>query len=123
MRKKKIKKMVRYLVVVIIILGIGILGYIGNYFYNLALDPNTSKSIIFGEEDEDETSGEINKAAEKWLLEESNYKDEYITSFDKLKLHGYKVNNKTNSNKWVIAVHGYTSEGINMSNVAKEYYY
>ena len=122
MRKKKIKKMVRYLVVVIIILGIGILGYIGNYFYNLALDPNTSKSIIFGEEDEDETSGEINKAAEKWLLEESNYKDEYITSFDKLKLHGYKVNNKTNSNKWVIAVHGYTSEGINMSNVAKEYY-
>ena len=109
MRKKKIKKMVRYLAVVIIILGIGILGYIGNYFYNLALDPNTSKSIIFGEEDEDETSGEINKAAEKWLLEESNYKDEYITSFDKLKLHGYKVNNKTNSNKWVIAVHGYTS--------------
>ena len=122
MTKKKIKKLVKYLVIITIVLGIGILGYIGNYFYNLAIDPNTSKSMIFGEEDEDETSGAINKEAEKWLLEESNYKDEYITSFDKLKLHGYKINNKNTSNKWVIAVHGYTSEGIKMSNVAKEYY-
>ena len=111
-----------FLSVIIIIFGIS-LGFVGNYFYNLALNPNTSKDIVFGTPEEAEaTSGQVLDSDVTWLLNDSNYTDEYITSSDKLKLHSYKVTNQNNSNKWVIAVHGYTSEGINMSTYAKHYY-
>src|SRR5690606_19801958 len=68
------------------------------------------------------TSGQVLDTDIDWLLNNSNYSDEYITSFDGLKLHAYKVINKTPSNKWAITVHGYTSEGLNMSSYAKKYY-
>ena len=117
----KIKKILGiFLSVIIIIFGIS-LGFVGNYFYNLALNPNTSKDIVFGTPEE-ATSGQVLDSDVTWLLNDSNYTDEYITSSDKLKLHSYKVTNQNNSNKWVIAVHGYTSEGINMSTYAKHYY-
>ncbi|WP_304406586.1 alpha/beta hydrolase, partial [uncultured Clostridium sp.] len=119
----KIKKILGILLsVIIIIFGIS-LGFIGNYFYNLALNPNTPKDIVFGTPEEAEaTSGQVLDSDVAWLLNDSNYTDEYITSYDKLKLHSYKVTNQNNTNKWVIAVHGYTSEGINMSTYAKHYY-
>ena len=119
----KIKKILGiFLSVIIIIFGIS-LGFVGNYFYNLALNPNTSKDIVFGTPEEAEaTSGQVLDSDVTWLLNDSNYTDEYITSSDKLKLHSYKVTNQNNSNKWVIAVHGYTSEGINLSTYAKHYY-
>lgn len=119
----KIKKILGiFLSVIIIIFGIS-LGFVGNYFYNLALNPNTPKDIVFGTPEEAEaTSGQVLDSDVAWLLNDSNYTDEYITSSDKLKLHSYKVTNQNNSNKWVIAVHGYTSEGINMSTYAKHYY-
>lgn len=119
----KIKKILEiFLSVIIIIFGIS-LGFVGNYFYNLALNPNTPKDIVFGTPEEAEaTSGQVLDSDVTWLLNDSNYTDEYITSSDKLKLHSYKVTNQNNSNKWVIAVHGYTSEGINMSTYAKHYY-
>lgn len=119
----KIKKILGIsLGVIIVILGIS-LGLIGNYFYNLALNPNTPKDIVFGTPEEAEaTSGQVLDSDVAWLLNDSNYTDEYITSSDKLKLHSYKITNQNNTNKWVITVHGYTSEGINMSTYAKHYY-
>lgn len=119
----KIKKILGIsLGVIIVILGIS-LGFIGNYFYNLALNPNTPKDIVFGTPEEAEaTSGQVLDSDVAWLLNDSNYTDEYITSSDKLKLHSYKITNQNNTNKWVITVHGYTSEGINMSTYAKHYY-
>ncbi|MEN8077226.1 alpha/beta hydrolase [Clostridioides difficile] len=107
----------------IILLFIVALGFIGNYFYNLALNPNTPKDIVFGTPEEAEaTSGQVLDEDKEWLLNKSNYTDEYITSSDNLNLHSYEVKNITPSNKWVITVHGYTSEGINMSTYAKKYY-
>lgn len=120
MKKKKIIGIAISSVLVILILG---LSFIGNYFYNLALNPDTPKDIVFGSPEEAEaTSGQVLDTDIQWLLSESNYSDETITSFDNLKLHAYKVLNQNDSNKWVIAVHGYTSEGINMSSYAKNYY-
>lgn len=120
MKKKKIIGIAISAVLVILILG---LSFIGNYFYNLALNPDTPKDIVFGSPEEAEaTSGQVLDTDIQWLLSESNYSDETITSFDNLKLHAYKVLNQNDSNKWVIAVHGYTSEGINMSSYAKNYY-
>lgn len=120
MNKKKILKIA---LLTITLLFIIVLGFTGNYFYNLALNPNTSKDIIFGTPDEAEsTSGQVLDEDKNWLLNNSNYTDEYIISSDNLKLHSYEIKNTTPSNKWVITVHGYTSEGLKMSTYAKKYY-
>lgn len=105
------------------VLSVGALSLIGNYFYNLAINPKTSKKAIFGSKKESkETSGETVNEALSWLLCSSNYSDVYVNSSDGLKLHGYKILNNTTTNKWVITVHGYTSKGLEMNNYAKEFY-
>lgn len=120
MKKKKIIGIAISSILVILILG---LSFVGNYFYNLALNPDTPKDIVFGTPEEAEaTSGQVLDSDIQWLLTESNYTDETLTSFDNLNLHAYNVLNQNDSNKWVITVHGYTSEGINMSSYAKNYY-
>lgn len=104
-------------------LSIGALSLIGNYFYNLALNPKTSKDSIFGSKEEAKsTSGEVVNETLVWLLNKSNYSNVYIKSFDNLTMHGYKILNENSSNKWVITVHGYTSKGLYMSNYAKRFY-
>ena len=104
-------------------LSLGALTIIGNYFYNLALNPNTSKDAIFGSPEEaNSTSGEVVSDALKWLLNESNYTDVYTQSFDNLKLHGYKILNDIPTDNWVITVHGYTSNGSEMGSYAKKFY-
>ena len=88
-KKKKIILTISILLLVVI-LGVG--GLVGNYFYNLALNPFTSKDMIFGDDDDD-TSLEV-EADVNWLIKDSNYIDTYITSSDNLKLHAYEVKNE-----------------------------
>lgn len=106
-------------IIVIILIVIIALYFIGNYFYNLALNPNTPKDMIFGEPDNN-TNEDSNMNS--WLLNHSKYTDEYINSFDNLKLHSYKILNETPSDKWAIIVHGYTCEGLQMSSYAENFY-
>lgn len=115
-KKKKIILTISILLL-IVILGVG--GLVGNYFYNLALNPFTSKDMIFGEDDDDslEVEADVN-----WLLKYSNYIDTYITSSDNLRLHAYEVKNENKTDKWAIVVHGYTSEGKTLSSKAKHLY-
>ncbi|MEG0857892.1 MAG: alpha/beta hydrolase [Terrisporobacter sp.] len=115
----KKKKIIRVLLIVLLISVIGIGAVVGNYFYDLAINPFTSKEMIFGEDEEDEL--EVKEDVE-WLLKDSNYKDEYITSFDGLKLHSYVVENENKTDKWAIVVHGYTSDGETVSAKAKYFY-
>lgn len=115
--KKKIILTISILLLVVI-LGVG--GLVGNYFYNLALNPFTSKDMIFGDDDDD-TSLEV-EADVNWLIKDSNYIDTYITSSDNLKLHAYEVKNENKTDKWAIVVHGYTSEGKLLSSKAKHLY-
>ena len=116
-KKKKIILTISILLLVVI-LGAG--GLVGNYFYNLALNPFTSKDMIFGDDDDD-TSREV-EADVNWLIKDSNYIDTYITSSDNLKLHAYEVKNENKTDKWAIVVHGYTSEGKLLSSKAKHLY-
>lgn len=116
-KKKKIILTISILLLVVI-LGVG--GLVGNYFYNLALNPFTSKDMIFGDDDDD-TSLEV-EADVNWLIKDSNYIDKYITSSDNLKLHAYEVKNENKTDKWAIVVHGYTSEGKLLSSKAKHLY-
>lgn len=114
------KKIIIIILILILIGTIGIGCYVGNYFYNLALNPNTSKDMIFGD-DEDENELEVQEDVD-WLLKNSNYEDKYISSYDNLKLHSYQVINENKNNKWAIVVHGYTSEGKLVSSKAKHLY-
>ena len=116
-KKKKIILTISILLLVVI-LGVG--GLVGNYFYNRALNPFTSKDMIFGDDDDD-TSLEV-EADVNWLIKDSNYIDTYITSSDNLKLHAYEVKNENKTDKWAIVVHGYTSEGKLLSSKAKHLY-
>ena len=109
---------IRDRLLLVVILGVG--GLVGNYFYNLALNPFTSKDMIFGDDDDD-TSLEV-EADVNWLIKDSNYIDTYITSSDNLKLHAYEVKNENKTDKWAIVVHGYTSEGKLLSSKAKHLY-
>ena len=118
MKKKKKIILTISILLLVVILGVG--GLVGNYFYNLALNPFTSKDMIFGDDDDD-TSLEV-EADVNWLIKDSNYIDTYITSSDNLKLHAYEVKNENKTDKWAIVVHGYTSEGKLLSSKAKHLY-
>ncbi len=47
--KKRTKLILRILSILLVIALIG-LGFIGNYFYDLALNPTTDKSVVFDNE-------------------------------------------------------------------------
>lgn len=116
------------LIILIAIIILGILAYIGNFFYNYALNPKASSSKDKTKNqaldidsnsvaNEDNILGELN-----WFEKESNFLDISIKSFDDLKLHGYKIINQNLTNNWVITVHGYSGQGIEMTSYAKKYY-
>ena len=113
---KKIKKIVLAILALITTVLIGVVAYAGDYLYDLALDPTTSKALIFGDEEEEP------KENDDWIELHSDYKDINIESNDGLKLHAYEIINKKPSDKWAIVVHGYTGEGVDVSAKAKEFY-
>jgi len=110
-------------IIIILILLTALYFIIGNYFYNIALNPKTSKTFVLGEEIEkiqEQTASRENN--EDWLNE--NSEDVYIVTSNNnnLKLHAYEVTNTENSDIWVIEVHGYFCKGRDMTYYAKEFY-
>lgn len=114
-KKNRAKKIIGIAVLSTILLSICVAGFVGNYFYNLALNPNVPKDIIFGESDD-----EVDES--NWILEESSYTDQFITSEDGLQLHAYEINHENDSDVWVITVHGYTTQGSKMDGYAEGFY-
>lgn len=99
---------------VILIAVIAFCIFIGINMFNLAINTVTSKKY-FTEDlrifKTDETEEE-KKQKVKWLKD--NSKEIYIKSLDKLKLCGYEIRNKKQSDTWIIAVHGYMGKGLDM---------
>ena len=112
---KRFKKITISIFIVLLTLFIGVSSLVGVLFYNLALNANYSKDIIYAEYNDKNLND-----AQKWLEEKSNYSDKYIESYDKLQLHSYVVTQ--NSNKWAIVVHGYGGSGKLMSDQSKYFY-
>ena len=112
---KRFKKITISIFIVLLTLFIGGSSLVGVLFYNLALNANYSKDIIYAEYNDENLND-----AQKWLEEKSNYSDKYIESYDKLQLHSYVVTQ--NSNKWAIVVHGYGGSGKLMSDKYKYFY-
>ena len=106
------------LVLVIIILISIIMGFVvGNFLFDLALNPKTSKNIIFNNDfDEEQEKRKVEN--EKWLAENSI---EVFIENKKTRLQGYEVKNCKESNIWVIAVHGYVDSAVSMVPSCKQF--
>lgn len=111
----KMKILIILLVIILLLLTI-LYFVVGNYFYNIALNPKTSKSYVLGEIDTTVNEGKT------WLSK--NSEDVYITTSNNgnLTVHGYEITNPQNSNIWTIVVHGYYGQGIDMAYYAEQYY-
>ena len=114
---KRIKKIIISISIILLIGTIGISSFVGIFFYNLVINANYSKDIVYADH-----NGDNLRDDEKWLEEESNYTESYIDSFDNLNLHAYIVNQNNNTDKWAIVVHGYAGNGKLMSSKAKYFY-
>ncbi|WP_289356807.1 alpha/beta hydrolase [Paenibacillus sp. S-12] len=114
----------------IFIIIIVALGFIGNHFYNIALNPETERPFLDNNPDlnravptmqVDEQETQENEMAKEWI--ETKHHDEVtLASFDGLKLQGYEYRQEHPTNKWAIVVHGYTSSGKQMSYAVKRFY-
>ena len=106
------------MIVAIIIIGIFLLVYIiiGIYFFNFSTNPKFSSKKLFNNKG---TVKFITKESTKWF---NNVKkiETYIKSYDKKKLHAYEINNKFNT--WIILVHGYTNNALEMIDTAYQFY-
>ena len=117
------KMKILMIILIVILLVLTILYFIvGNYFYEIALNPKSSKTFVLGDVEENEQQKENRIQAENWLDEISN--DVYITTSNngKLKLHAYEIINQKNTDIWSIVIHGYCSQGKDMTYYAKQYY-
>lgn len=126
MKKKKKKNVIKILSIIAIVLVIitSAVGYfIGNYFYNLALNPSVDKSVIF---DSPQNTMDSNIMGTTPMLDawfdQTNFTEEYTQSADQLQLHALQTVNENESNKWVIICHGYTSKAEHMISSGKQFY-
>lgn len=127
----KTKKIVISVISLILVLLIGGLGFVGNYFFEYALlrqeGIETAASIDTNAPQSVETVAEVankEKAREevdKWL---ENVKTEEITieSEDGLKLWGKMYFQEEKTDKWVIIAHGYTSSSEHIQPIALNFY-
>ena len=117
------KKDMIIILIIIIILLVAIYFFIGNYFYSISLNPKADKSYLSKDDEQAEEQNLITKEKMNWLSE--NSKDVYIKSTNNgnLKLHAYeiKANTNTNSNVWIIVIHGYSGQGSTMTGFAQRF--
>lgn len=104
--------------VLIIILFIILVLYllIGVYFFHFSNCTKISIKKLF----KGKGTFKLTSSESKTWFKNSNYKEIYIKSFDKKKLHAYEIKNKLNT--WVIIVHGYTNNALEMLDVAYNFY-
>ena len=129
MRNKK--KIIIGIVSILLILTVGGLGFVGNYFFNYALvrqegivtaasvDENAPQSEELEAEkiNKEKSKKEVNKWLKTVKTDEATVKSD-----DGLKLWGkiYLQDNK--SDKWAIIAHGYTSNHEDMQPIALNFY-
>lgn len=109
-----------------LLFAVNLAGYLGGRFlYNLALNPKSNKTAVISA-----PHNAVNpaKSAETTISEISAWwsgiprGEAYITSFDGLRLRAHTIEQKTEKNSWVIAVHGYSSNADTMAGPAKAFY-
>ena len=121
--KRKYKLLVT-IITILFALFIGAGFFAGNYFYNLALNPDTDKAAVLDAPHNviDINSSEAKEKEEREQWFNKHYEESTIQSFDSLKLHAYSIQNSHPTNKWAIIFHGYSSDGTQMTKYAKHFY-
>lgn len=121
--KKKTKSSLKTTIFVffsLLIVVIVALGFVGNFFYDIALNPKADNSIIISEALDLTENKKTNRVkAINWMTDKEQ--DVYITSDDNLRLHGYRLDNPE-TNKWAIILHGYGGNALKMSIEAEHIY-
>lgn len=115
---KKRTKIVIGICITILILITGVIGFAGNYFYTLAIDSTSDKSVVFGSDENDPAVEKAKNEAEAIYMKHG--KDRWLTNQDGYRLHAYEANQK--SDKWIIAVHGYMGQGRDMLASGNRFY-
>lgn len=112
---------VAIIIILICVLLFVVYGLIGRYFYDIALNPKSDKEFVLKHIEDGEDPIEKVKRQE-WLNRYSI--DVYVNSSHNgnLKLHAYEVKAEKETNKWVIAIHGYMGEGKGLAYHAQEFY-
>ena len=95
---------------------------VGNYFYNISLNPSTDKSYVLDELQPSEEQKMLYGKEVEWLDENSNDAYIYSTNNGNLKLHAYEILSDKSSNIWAIVIHGYIGQGNEMTSYAREFY-
>lgn len=116
----KTKKIIIAVFLVLIVAILLLVGFAGNYFYDLAVNANTSKSFLndsahLGSTD---TSGNLSEYAvirqEALDWGETVYEKQTIQSFDDLALNAYYFPNPDAGHRYAVVVHGYTGKALDM---------
>lgn len=117
------KALIALALILCAVLAVGLA--VGNKLYEIALNPASDKSAVFGSiQSSEEVSGttdESQAAIDTWW-EQADYQEEYIESYDGLKLHGYALRQPVPGSKWVICAHGYIGYADQMASFAKRFY-
>ncbi len=128
-RTKKKGIIIGSVVAVLLAAVLGLLLFAGNYFVDYALVPKSQEELAAdtrapqntGTAQEQENKKRENALVEEWL-KEVTIREEHITSGDGLKLYGKQYLQREPTNRWVIAVHGYTSNHEDMLRPARRFF-
>lgn len=86
---KKRTKIIIGICITILIIITGVIGYAGNYFYTLAIDSTSDKSVVFGSSENDSVAEKAKSEAEAAFMKHG--KDRWLTNQDGYRLHAYEA--------------------------------
>lgn len=115
---KKITKIMIGVCISVLIVIIGALGFAGNYFYTLAIDSRSDKTMVFSN-NESQSDKDESKAISFENMMNRNTSEVWMKNKDGYNLHAYEIQNT--SDVWVIAVHGYMGQASDMAAVGNIY--
>ncbi|WP_112180954.1 alpha/beta hydrolase [Paraliobacillus zengyii] len=103
-------------------------GFVGNYFYNFALNPKEEKEFLQDNPNLGESEAVSALVAEENELLDITFSDtnipsqENIVSEDNLTLNANVYENNNADHKWAIVAHGYTSNSTQMTRWIRNFY-
>ncbi len=103
-------------------------GFVGNYFYNFALNADKKKEFLQDNPHLKGTEAVLAEVAEAGELADAEFSNNHqpsrltIVSDDDLKLNGYLFKNENTTQKWAIVVHGYNGNSTQMTRYVRNFY-
>lgn len=127
---KKRNKIIITIASILVVLLVVVYFAVGNYFYEYALDANDDKEFMDDNPHLEESIAVNAQIAEEAELLDAQFKEQNpsesmtIVSNDKLqlKLEADLYENDSESSKWAIVVHGYTSNASKMTRYVRNFH-